>query len=141
MLRRPPSRTASSAKAPEPAAETKFVSQVIENVETGEIRDDRLPDDLNRPGSHTIRIDVDPASDSVTINGVTMLKSDLPDFLFDDEVIEMEPVPAPDSWSEPFASGLAPSDRVMKHGRPTPAPIDNLPHSAMRRGSGRRSVR
>lgn len=133
MLCPPPTRTTSSATAPEPAAETKFVSQLVELEQPGEVRDDRLPDDLNKPGAHTIRLDVDPASDTVTINGVTLRKDELPDFLFDDTPIEMEPVPAPENWSEPFASGVALSDRVMKHGRPTPSPIDTLPHRSVLR--------
>jgi hypothetical protein len=62
----------------------------------------------------------------------------LPEFLLDESLIT--PMPEPEAeeppWDEPFATGVAPSELVMReyaplprpHGRPTPQPPADLPY-------------
>jgi len=67
-------------------------------------------------------------------------REELPAFLFEDDPVDIETDIAPaviERWNDPFAGGIALSDRMMKYGRQTLAPIENLPHSAMDRVSKR----
>ena len=109
-----------------------------------------------RPGTRTVAAapqqPAEPAAESQFVSqlaefaetGSVAGADELPDFLTG-PVAPHEPDPEPvheERWDKPFASGKAPSDQVMSHhGRPADQPPTNLPHGAMRRGRGSRSVR